>query len=113
MKFTFTEAEGLPLGSYAAKFSAAEPFENDFGPGVRLVFEVLQGEHQGRKSSRICSQKLSSKSNLFKFVQSLKGSKLEPGEQVDLADYIGASGMMIVEQTDSGASRVGSFIKMS
>lgn len=113
MKFIVTAGEGLPIGSYAAKFSAVEPFENEYGPGVKLIFEVLQGEHQGQTSSRICSAKLSPKSNLYKFLQAFKGGKLEPGEQVDLLSFIGQTGMMVVEQTDSGSTRVGSFIRMS
>lgn len=115
MKFTVSAGEGLPIGSYAAKFSSAEPFEDgasEYGPGVKLIFEVLQGEHQGQKSSRICSVKLSPKSNLYKFLQAFKGGKLEAGEQVDLLSFVGVQGMMTVEATDSGSTRVGSFIKM-
>ena len=115
MKFTVTAGEGLPIGSYAAKFSSAEPFDNgasEYGPGVKLIFEVLQGDHQGQTSSRICSVKLSPKSNLFKFIQAFKGSKLEPGEQVDLLSFVGQQGMMIVEATEGGSTRVGSFIRM-
>ena len=62
MKFTMREATGLPAGSYPAKFTGAEPFENDFGPGVKLLFEVTAGE----VGSRITSEKFSSKSNLYK-----------------------------------------------
>jgi hypothetical protein len=115
MKFTVTAGEGLPIGSYAARFTAAEPFDNgssEYGPGVKLTFEVLQGEHQGMKASRICSVKLSPKSNLYKFLQAFKGGKLEPGEQVDLLSFVGQTGMMIVEATDGGSTRVGSFIRM-
>ena len=112
MKFTVTAGEGLPIGSYAAEFADAEPFENDYGPGVKLIFAVLQGDFQGQKSSRICSTKLSPKSNLFKFLQAFKGGKLEPGEQVDLLSFIGTRGMMIVEATEGGSTKVGSFIRM-
>jgi hypothetical protein len=116
LKFTVTAGEGLPVGSYPAKFSSAEPFDNgstEYGPGVKLTFEVLHGEHQGQKASRICSIKLSPKSNLFKFLQAFKGGKLEPGEQVDLLSFVGQQGMMIVEATEGGSTRVGSFIRMS
>ena len=112
MKFVVTAGEGLPVGSYPAKFAAAEPFENEYGPAVKLVFEVLQGEFQGQSASRICSVKLSPKSNLFRFIAALKGTKLEPGEEVNLLSFIGQKGMMTVEQADSGSSRVGSFIRV-
>ena len=112
MKFTVSASEGLPVGSYAAKFASAEPVSNEFGDGFKLVFQVLQGEHTGATASRICSTKLSPKSNLFKFLMAFKGGKLEPGESVDLLTFIGSTGMMIVEATDSGATRVGSFMKI-
>ena len=112
MRFTVTAGEGLPIGNYAAKFTSAEAITNDYGEGVRLIFEVLQGEHHGQTASRICSIKLSPKSNLFKFLQAFKGGKLEPGEQVDLLSFVGQQGMMIVEATEGGSTRVGSFIRM-
>ncbi len=112
MKFTVTASEGLPVGSYAARFASAEAVSNEFGDAVKLVFEVLQGEHTGATASRFCSTKLTPKSNLFKFLTALKGGKLEPGESVDLLTFIGSTGMMIVEATDSGATRVGSFMKI-
>ena len=112
MKFTVSAGEGLPVGSYAAEFAGAEPITNDFGDGVKLIFKCLQGDHEGQQATRICSTKLSPKSNLHRFLTALKGSKLEPGEQVDLEAFLGTRGMMIVEATDSGSSRVASFIKM-
>ena len=112
MKFTVTAGEGLPVGSYAAKFTSAELITNDYGEGVKLIFEVLQGAHQGQTGSRICSTKLSPKSNLFKFLQAFKGGKLEPGEQVDMLSFVGQQGMVIVEATEGGSTRVGSFIRM-
>ncbi len=78
------------------KVHIGRTIQNEYGPGVKLVFEVLQGEHQGQTASRICSTKLSPKSNLFKFLQAFKGGKLEPGEQVDLLTFIGQQGMMVV-----------------
>lgn len=111
MKFTVSPS-GLPVGSYGAKFIAAEPITNDFGDGVTLKFEVLSGDHTGETATRICSTKLSPKSNLFKFIQALKGTKPEAGEEIDLLSYVGTAGMIVVEETDSGSTRVGSFIRM-
>jgi hypothetical protein len=111
MKFTMTDTTGVPAGGYAAEFLGAEAFENEFGPGVRLKWKVLDGEHGGAEASRIVSQKLSPKSNLYRFVKSLKGDDITAGEEVDLQSYAGTRGMIVVEETDSGATRVGSFLK--
>lgn len=112
MKFTVS-ASGLPVGSYGAKFIGVEPITNEFGDAVSLRFEVLSGDLAGQTATRICSTKLSPKSNLFGFISALKGSKPEAGEQIDLSSYFGTTGMIVVEAIDSGATRVGAFIRMS
>lgn len=111
MKFTMQDNTGVPVGGYAAEFAGAEAFENEFGPGVKMKWKILNGDHQGTEATRIVSQKLSPKSNLCKFVKSLKGSDIAAGEVIDLQSYVGVRGMVVVEETDSGATRVGSFLK--
>ena len=112
MRFTMN-AGGIPAGHYHAEFAGAESFENesDYGPAVRLKWKVIDGEHADAEASRICSQKLSRKSNLYGFVRSLKGLDVEPGEEVDLQSYVGTKGLVVVEEIDSGATRVASFLK--
>ena len=113
MKFVMTSASGIPAGSYAAKFVEAEGIENDFGPGVRLTWEVLQGDHRGAKTTRIVSQKLGPKTNLFKFVSALAGGrKPEAGDEIDLTAFYGVSGMLIVADCEGGSTRAESFIRM-
>ena len=111
MKFTMQDTTGVPVGGYAAEFTGAEEFENDYGPGVRLKWKVRDGEHAGSETSRIVSQKLSPKSNLYKLVKALKGGDIEAGEEIDLQSFTGTKGMIVVEETDSGATRVASFLK--
>lgn len=113
MKFVMTSASGIPAGNYPAKFVEAEGIENDFGPGVRLTWEVLQGDHQGAKTTRIVSQKLGPKTNLFKFVSALAGRKPEAGEEIDLTAFYGLSGMVIVGDCEGGSTRVESFIRVT
>lgn len=111
MKFVMQDTTGVPVGGYAAEYVGAEAFENEFGPGVKLMWRILDGEYQGTEATRIVSQKLSPKSNLCRFVKSLKGSDIAAGEEVDLQSYVGTRGMIVVEETDSGATRVGSFLR--
>ena len=111
MKFTMQNTTGVPAGPYSAEYIRAEEFENDYGPGIKLRFKVLDGEHAGEEATRIVSQKLSPKSNLAKFVRALKGGEIEPGEEVDLQSYVGTRGLVVVEEVDSGATRVASFLK--
>ena len=113
MRFTMQANTGIPVGNYSAEFIGAEEFNNesDYGPAVRLKFRVLDGPQVNSEVSRICSQTLSPKSNLYKFVRMLKGSDIEAGEEVDLQSYVGTRGMIVVEETDSGGTRVGSFLR--
>lgn len=112
MSLAFTMGTGgLPVGTYPAEFSHVEPFENEFGPAVLLTFTVTNGEEVGNTATRIVSQKLSPKSNLHKFVKAFKGSTIEPGERIELERFVGTRGMIITEETDSGSTRVASFLK--
>lgn len=113
MKLTVSGASGVPSGSYAARFVEAEAVLNDFGEGVRLSWEVLQGDHKGERTTRIVSQKLGPKTNLFKFVSALAGRRPEAGEEIDLTTFYGVTGMAIVGDCEGGSTRVESFIRMT
>ena len=104
----------VPAGSYNASFAGVEPFTENvdkFGEAVSLRFKILSGEHKETETTRICSKKFSPKSNLYKFAKALRGRDLESGEKFDFADYIGTKGLIIVEATDSGSTRVATFLK--
>lgn len=113
MHFTMTSG-GLPVGSYPAKFMGVDKFEENiekYGLGIILKFQVLAGEHEGEEASRICSAKLSPKSALTKFAVSLKGSKIESGEQFSFTPFVGSTGSILVTETQSGATRIETFLK--
>ena len=113
MKFTFSANGGPPPGNYRAEFTGAEPFEGntEFGPAVRLGWRILDGDYAEEEASRICSAKLSGKSNLSKFAVALKGGSLEAGEEFDFDAYVGSSGSIVCEPTESGGSRVSMFLR--
>ena len=113
-QFTVTSTSGVPAGSYNAKFAGLESYTENadkFGEGVLLKFKIVGGGHSGEEASRIVSKKFSAKSNLYKFAKALLGGDLESGQSFDFADFIGADGMIIVEETDSGSTRVSTFLK--
>ncbi|MEO2035578.1 MAG: hypothetical protein ABGZ35_26160 [Planctomycetaceae bacterium] len=111
MKFTMTVGEGIPAGGYSAEFIGVEEFENEYGPGVRLKWKVNDGEHAGAEPSAMCSQKLSAKSKLHKFVKALKGGEIAAGEEIDLQTYVGVRGLIVVVESDNGATYVDSFLR--
>ena len=104
----------VPADTYNGEFVSIEPYVDNldrYGEGIRLIFKVIGGDHDGDRVSRICSKTFSVKSNLYRFAKSLAGRDLRPGEQFDFQDFIGTRGMMVVEETDSGAIRVASFLR--
>ena len=110
MKFTMTASEGIPAGGYSAEFIGAEVFKNEYGPGVRLKWKVNDGEYAGAETSAMCSQKLSAKSKLYKFVKALKSDEITAGEEIDLQSYLGVKGLIVVVESESGATYVDSFL---
>jgi len=114
-QFTFSNGSGVPAGSYNASFVGIEPYnenlEKGYGEGVLLRFKISSGEYKDAEATRVCSRKFSSKATLPKFAKALRGKDFESGERFDFADYVGTKGMIIVEATDSGSTRVATFLK--
>jgi hypothetical protein len=113
MEFTVGSG-GLPAGAYSAQFVGVEPYNENqekYGPGVSLKFRVTAGEHVNEEASRICSAKMTPKSSLGKFAVALKGSAIAAGEKFNFAQFLGTQGTILVEQTDSGGSRISTFLR--
>ena len=113
MKFT-VHAAGVPAGSYHALFVGLDPYTDNsekFGEGCLLKFKITSGDHKDAEATRIVSKKFSPKTNLYKFAKALVGRDLVSGEAFDFADHIGAKGMIIVEEVESGSTRVATFLK--
>lgn len=105
MKFTMSRGGGSPPGTYRARFDRIEEFDENvekFGPGVKLVFSVLEGDQKDVENSAVCSAKLSPKSNLGGFALAMKGGPIEMDEEFDFANKIGTVGTIVVEDAPSG-----------
>ena len=115
MSLEFTMGSGgIPAGSYRAEFVGAEEYSENaekYGPGVLLRWQVTDGPEAGNETSRICSAKMTPRTALGKFAVALKGGPIAPGESFAFGDYVGVTGNVLVEGTDSGGSRVGVFLR--
>lgn len=114
MSSVFTVSSSVPSGSYSATFAAIEPYKENadqFGEGVILRFKISSGEYVGQEASRICSKKFSARSNLFQFAKALLGRDLTSGDRFDFADHIGAKGLITVDKSETGATRVTTFLR--
>ena len=105
---------GVPASVYQVEFARAEAFdEGEYGPGVKLIWKILDGEFAGEEATRICSMKLSPKSNLYQFVKALGGREPQPGERIELDSFVGTRGSVVVEELPSGSTRVSVFIRQA
>jgi len=116
MKFEMTSGGGSPPGTYPAKFTKIEPFESEvttekgYGPAVKMIWEVTDGDQAGVENSAVCSAKMSPKSKLGGFALSFNGGPITIGEAFDFADHVNRTGTIVVEDSPSGnGTRVTSF----
>lgn len=111
--FVATAAEGPPPGSYQAKITGFEDFNENaevYGPAIRVGYQVTAGKHTGENASRIFSKKFSNKANLRKFAEMLTRRPLETGESFDFEEYVGLAGNIVICETEKGGFRVENFL---
>lgn len=96
--------EPIEVGMYQAKFiSWDEKDEGQYGPYIRLDFEITGPTNEGVKRNLVASRKLTrgksadTSSKLFKVVQALLGREPGEDEQVSLDDLIGTECQILVE----------------
>lgn len=113
MRFTMGTG-GPPAGTHGAKFARIEEYKENvekYGAGVRLVWTIVGGDHAGEEATAICSAKLSAKSKLGKFATALNGGPIAAGTEIDFDEYVGVTGMIVVEETEGGGTKVVTFVK--
>jgi hypothetical protein len=109
MKLKVTSGS-VPAGAYTAKFLGIESIPDDpargFGEGLRWQFEVLTGPHKGARTSRITTATPSLKNACGKMLQGVTGKSLASGDEIDLEAFVGRNYLVVVQATESGATRV-------
>ena len=90
MKLRFESDEPLPNGLYAAHVVEVTEDVGQFGPQLKVLFEVDGGEHDGRQLVGWCSAKLSSRSKLAAWVKAiLRLEALPAGYELDTESLAG------------------------
>ena len=115
MIIDFKGSDGVPTGTYPAEFVRCEDYDNperpDLPKAVKLVWRVTAGEFADKEATRIASLKFSKLAALPKLLRSIMGRDPEKGEQIDLTQFTGVTGTLVIEETDSGSTRVATFIR--
>ena len=109
-----TVDEGVPVGTYKAKFLRCEEAEGkpEFGPAYRWVFEVTEGPEKGKTTGCLTGTRFTAKTNAGKMLAQLQGKPLETGEPADLGLFVGQAYAVNVAETDGGSTKVDSVIKV-
>jgi hypothetical protein len=114
--FTFQERpDPLPEDIYEGKFLGIEDFDGgkkEYGPGVKLLFEIVDGEYAGRRVSEICPKTFFKKSKLTRFAAGLAGHDLDEGEEFYFEEHIDRRGELAVTINGGGYNKIESFIAL-
>lgn len=103
MKLVLTSG-GVPAGSYLAKFLGVEPTEaGQYGPGIKWSFEVITGRYAASKVCRTTGVFPTQKNSCGKMLMGISG-KANEGEEIDLADYVGKTYLIVLVQRPEGGT---------
>ena len=103
LQFEVKAGGGPPAGFYRAKFLTVETTEHEeFGTGLKFVFEVSDGDHKGEQATRITSSTPTPKNAAGRMLSGISGETLAPGKSVDLAPFVGKEYLLQVENTANG-----------
>lgn len=106
MAFTIRSFD-CPAGVYKAIFQGLEEMTHaEYGAGLRFDFEISDGPHQGKRSSRITSADPTPRNAAGRMLADLAGVVPANGVSVDPAQFVGREYMIVVRENDSGRTRV-------
>ncbi len=99
MKMTYTKSSyEMPDGKYLAKFMGTTLKDatgqkgqdgNLLPPGMTWDFEIVEGEHTGKKADKLTGRTPTPKSGCGKFLAAITDRVLKDGDEIDLAVYHG------------------------
>lgn len=99
---------GVPPGSYLAKFIGTEPSDGgQYGPGIKWSFEIVSGRYAGQKICRTTGLLPTLKNGCGKMLIGVSGKAIE-GEEIDLAQFIGRTYLIVLVQRPEGGTSLDS-----
>lgn len=105
LQFEVKASGGPPAGFYRTRFITVEPTQHEeFGAGLKFVFEVTEGELKGQQASRITSSSPTPKNAAGRIVSGIIGEPLVAGQRIDLAPFVGREYLTQVETVPGGTS---------
>jgi len=104
-KITVTESENMkPVaeGLYQAAIVEVKEDDGEFGPYVKVTFEIINGDYKGIIKTLVASLKLSKSksgknSKLFDLVKAATKKEPDTGEEFDTDELIGKTFQILVK----------------
>jgi hypothetical protein len=94
---------GPPPGAYRAEFLGVKRTEHEeYGPGLRFEFRVLDGPQAGAIAARTTSAKPSPSNAAGKLIASITGAALVGGQKASLSSAVGKTFLVVVEAGTNG-----------
>jgi len=109
MKIEQTVYEVLPAGQYPAKVVDVQEKQGNWGPFLKLMFEVEGGEHAGMTITGVASAKFSNRSKLYKWVRALYGQAIPKAYTLETSNLLGRHcilGLEVIEDDGTEFNRV-------
>jgi hypothetical protein len=103
LKFEVKAGAGVPAGHYRAKFVDVEQTTHDeYGDGLKFVWEVVDGDQRGGLATRITSPNPTPKNAAGRMIAGITGTSLTPGCRVDLEPHVGRIYLLQVSTVANG-----------
>ena len=107
MKLTVSDAT-VPVGNFVGQFTSVEPHNHkEYGDGLLWKFRISQGPQTGKTALRFTGPTPSPNTIAGHLAAGLLGRPLKPDEEIDFANFVGKSFLIIVEPAKKeGMTRV-------
>jgi hypothetical protein len=83
-KLIFRKSKTLDQGIYPARLLGVETRDNDYGPGLRWLFEITESGGQTTQRTAYSSMATGEKSKCGRWVEALLGDAPADGQEIDL-----------------------------
>jgi hypothetical protein len=108
MKIPFKKQ--VPPSTYKAIFSGVEMKKTEYGDAVSWNWHITAGPWRGELISRLTTMPASARNAAGKFAAALTGLPADQAVEKDLDSYAGTPCLIVVALSESGYSRVESFV---
>ena len=98
--------DSVPAGRYRARFLGVKPIENQFGPGLKFGFQIIEGKSADAVVTRICSGRPTIRNSTGKLLAGLAGQQPAAGMQIDPEEHKHCEYWITVASAREGGVRV-------